>query len=104
MRYYGDSLKQYTWASVVVTKYQKHISGPMLDRIDIHIEVPRVDYDKLSGDRLGESSESIRGRVQAAKNIQQLRLPIPNQTSSATQTCVLGRYGNFANCRMRVRA
>jgi predicted ATPase with chaperone activity len=33
----------------VVTKYQKRISGPLLDRIDIHIEVPRVDYEKLSG-------------------------------------------------------
>lgn len=54
----------------MVTKYQKRISGPLLDRIDIHIEVPRVDYDKLSGDRLGESSESIRKRVQAARQIQ----------------------------------
>jgi magnesium chelatase family protein len=42
----------------------------MLDRIDIHIEVPRVDYEKLSGDRLGETSESIRRRVQAARDIQ----------------------------------
>ena len=41
----------------------------MLDRIDIHIEVLRVDYDKLSGDRLGESSESIRKRVQAARDV-----------------------------------
>ena len=54
----------------VVTTYQKRISGPLLDRIDIHIEVPRVDYDKLSGDRMGETSESIRARVQAARNIQ----------------------------------
>jgi len=45
----------------------------MLDRIDIHIEVPRVDYEKLSGDRMGETSESIRKRVQAARNIQQQR-------------------------------
>ena len=45
----------------------------MLDRIDIHIEVPRVDYEKLSGDRMGETSESIRARVQAARNIQQSR-------------------------------
>ena len=45
----------------------------MLDRIDIHIEVPRVDYEKLSGDRVGESSESIRGRVQTARNIQTKR-------------------------------
>jgi magnesium chelatase family protein len=45
----------------------------LLDRIDIHIEVPRVDYEKLSGDRLGETSETIRPRVQAARNIQSKR-------------------------------
>ncbi|HSM72883.1 MAG TPA: hypothetical protein VK851_15195 [Anaerolineales bacterium] len=45
----------------------------MLDSIDIHIEVPRVDYEKLSGDRLGETSESIRARVQAARDIQNKR-------------------------------
>jgi magnesium chelatase family protein len=42
----------------------------MLNRIDIHIEVPRVDYDKLSSDRLGEPSASIRERVQAARQRQ----------------------------------
>ena len=65
--------KPCTCAPAVVTKYQKRISGPILDRIDIHIEVPRVDYEKLSGDRLGESSESIRRRVQAARDIQNQR-------------------------------
>ena len=45
----------------------------MLDRIDIHIELPRVDYEKLSGDRLGETSESIRKRVQTARDIQTQR-------------------------------
>lgn len=57
----------------MVTKYQKRISGPLLDRIDIHIEVPRVDYEKLSGDRFGETSETIRKRVQAARDIQRQR-------------------------------
>ena len=71
--YYGDSQKACTCAQAVVTKYQKRISGPMLDRIDIHIEVPRVDYEKLSGDRLGETSETIRKRVQAARDIQNQR-------------------------------
>jgi len=71
--YYGDSLKPCSCAPAAVTKYQKRISGPMLDRIDIHIEVPRVDYEKLSGDRLGESSETIRKRVQAAREIQSRR-------------------------------
>lgn len=44
----------------------------MLDRIDIHIEVPRVNYEKLSGDRLGESSEAIRKRVQSVRDIQRV--------------------------------
>ena len=50
-----------------VTKYQKRISGPLLDRIDIHIEVPRVDYDKLTDKRLGEPSQVVRDRVEAAR-------------------------------------
>jgi len=56
-------------------RYQisERISGPLLDRIDIHIEVPRVDYEKLSRDRTGEPCESIRLRVQAARDIQQAR-------------------------------
>jgi hypothetical protein len=48
-------------------------STPLLDRIDIHIEVPRVDYEKLSGNKLSESSESIRQRVQAARERQRTR-------------------------------
>jgi magnesium chelatase family protein len=69
--YYGDSVKPCTCAHAMVTKYQKRISGPLLDRIDIHtsspcflgIEVPRVDYEKLSGNKVSESSETIRARV-----------------------------------------
>jgi magnesium chelatase family protein len=71
--FYGDSQEPCTCAQALVTKYQKRISGPLLDRIDIHIEVPRVDYEKLSGDRVGEPSESIRARVQAARDIQTKR-------------------------------
>ena len=69
----NDPQKACGCAPAVVTKYQKRISGPLLDRIDIHIEVPRVDYEKLSGDRMGETSASIRARVQAARNIQLAR-------------------------------
>ncbi len=63
---------------MVVTKYQKRISGPLLDRIDIHIEVPRVDYEKLSGNKVSETSDAIRQRVQAARNIQQTRFTNPD--------------------------
>ena len=68
----------------MVTKYQKRISGPLLDRIDIHIEVPRVDYEKLSGDRVGEPSDCIRARVQAARDIQLRRI---SQNGSSDIIC-----------------
>src|SRR5690349_10698818 len=80
--YYGDAMKPCSCAHALVTKYQKWISGPLLDRIDIRIEVPRVDYEKLSGDRVGESSECIRARVQAARNIQQARFMNPKSLFS----------------------
>jgi magnesium chelatase family protein len=71
--YFGDSLKACTCSAGTVTKYQKKISGPLLDRIDIHIEVPRVEYEKLSDARLGEPSERIRQRVEAARERQRRR-------------------------------
>jgi magnesium chelatase family protein len=81
--YYGDSQKPCTCAHSTVTKYQKRISGPMLVRIDIHIEVPRVDYDKLSSDRMGEPSAAIRARVQAARQRQTERFAGTNITCNA---------------------
>jgi magnesium chelatase family protein len=71
--YYGDPVKPCTCAYAAVTKYQKRVSGPLLDRFDIHIEVPRVDYDKLTSDRMGEASETIRLRVETARQIQRQR-------------------------------
>jgi magnesium chelatase family protein len=59
-------------------KISKRISGPLLDRIDIHFEVSQLDYEKLSGNKISETSESIRARVQAARNIQQARFANPN--------------------------
>lgn len=62
----------------------------MLDRIDIHVEVPRVDYEKLSGDRVGETSGSIRKRVQAARIFNNNALPVRSPTSSYTLQAMLG--------------
>ncbi|HEX2995573.1 MAG TPA: ATP-binding protein, partial [Anaerolineales bacterium] len=95
--YYGDSQKACTCAQALVTKYQKRISGPLLDRIDIHIEVPRVDYEKLSTDRVGESSEAIRARVQAARDIQQARFTNPRITQSPNHSIDI-----ICNADMRV--
>ncbi len=71
--YYDDPVKPCTCSNSTVTKYQKRISGPLLDRIDIHVQVPRVDYEKLSGDRLGEPSAVIRQRVESSRKLQQQR-------------------------------
>jgi len=71
--YAGDPERACTCSHQTVTRYQKRISGPMLDRIDIHIEVPRVDFEKLSDKRRGESSEEIRERVEAAREKQRQR-------------------------------
>ncbi len=98
--WYGDSLKPCTCAPMLVTKYQKRISGPLLDRIDIHIEVPRVDYEKLSGNKMSETSDAIRQRVQAARNIQQTRFTNPHDASR------LSKKGSstdiIANADMRI--
>lgn len=52
--FYGDPVRQCRCQSSAIQRYQKRISGPLLDRIDIHIEVPRVKYEKLAEKRGGE--------------------------------------------------
>jgi magnesium chelatase family protein len=71
--YFGDPERTCTCSSSMVSKYQKRLSGPLLDRIDIHVEVPRVPFQKLSDERRGESSATIRARVEAARNRQTAR-------------------------------
>jgi magnesium chelatase family protein len=68
--YYGDPTHDCSCSNAMVTRYQKRISGPMMDRVDIHVEVPRVEYDKLTSERRGELSELIRSRVEASRGIQ----------------------------------
>jgi magnesium chelatase family protein len=90
-------------ASLANTK--KRISGPILDRIDIHIEVPSVEYEKLSSDRMGDGSASIRARVQAARDNQTRRFS-GNCSADivAMPICVWGRFGSSASFLMKVKA
>ncbi|MCL5962587.1 MAG: ATP-binding protein [Chloroflexi bacterium] len=81
--YYGDSVKECTCSEVMVSRYQKRISGPLLDRIDIHVEVPRVQYEKLSDNRVGETSAQIRARVEAARERQRRRFVRTKLTCNA---------------------
>jgi magnesium chelatase family protein len=72
--HYGDPTRDCTCSMSAITRYQKRISGPLLDRIDIHVEVPRVEYDKLTDERAGEPSAAIQARVEAARERQRERL------------------------------
>lgn len=68
--YLSDPRHQCSCAPGHIQRYRRRVSGPLLDRIDIHIEVPAVPYKDLSTDYCGEKSEVIRGRVVAARDIQ----------------------------------
>ncbi|WP_026811632.1 YifB family Mg chelatase-like AAA ATPase [Arenibacter latericius] len=71
--YFNDPDAPVTSSPAEMQRYLSKISGPLLDRIDIHIEVTPVPFEKLSEDRKGESSVAIRKRVTAAREIQTLR-------------------------------
>lgn len=82
-----------------IAKYKRRISGPFLDRIDIYLEVPAVEVEKLSGDYKIESSAEIRNRVTAARKIQQQRFKNRILTNSEMNNndikayCVLTQEG-----------
>jgi len=68
--FYGDPIKNCTCSLSQIIKYRSKISGPLLDRIDIHIEVPRINYRELEESAKVESSLLIRERVEKARKIQ----------------------------------
>jgi magnesium chelatase family protein len=71
--YYGDPVRPCTCTPSMITRYQSRLSGPLLDRIDIHVEVARVDYDKLLNLAPGEPSSVVRERVIRARERQYQR-------------------------------
>lgn len=71
--YLGDMTKQCVCSQGQIFKYQKKISGPLLDRIDLHVEVPRLPYEKMTSTSEAETSLEIKQRVQAARAVQKQR-------------------------------
>ncbi|GIK73853.1 MAG: Fis family transcriptional regulator [Chloroflexota bacterium] len=71
--YYGDDRQQCTCSLSAVQRYQQRISGPLLDRIDIHLDMARVPFQKLASLEAGEDSATIRARVEAARKVQEQR-------------------------------
>ncbi|MDE2970257.1 MAG: YifB family Mg chelatase-like AAA ATPase, partial [Chloroflexota bacterium] len=71
--YYGDLFRACTCNPSAVARYRNRISGPLLDRIDVILPVPRVDYEKLTADAAAEDSAQVRRRVEAARERQRRR-------------------------------
>ena len=99
--YLSHPTRECVCSAVQVTRYQKRISGPLLDRIDIHLEVPQIDYEKLTDERSGEPSAAIRGRVDVARERQLARFTgtrmLANSDMSARevqQYCKLNSAGD----------
>jgi len=86
--FYGDPVKACSCSTTEIIKYQKRISGPILDRIDLHISVSRVDQAKLASEKLGERSEVIKQRVENARTIQAERLKNTNIMCNADMRVV----------------
>ncbi len=99
--FYGHPTKPCTCSSNMVHKYLNRISGPMLDRLDLHVEVPPVDFQSLNANTPTESSAQIRERVNRARQIQVERYKGTGVTCNARLTpallkkyCVLSEDAN----------
>lgn len=99
--YYGDPQRQCTCSAGMVAKYQKRISGPLLDRIDIFVEVPRVEYDKLTSDEVGESSTQVRERVENARSRQRERF---EDSAAVRSNADMGPAEVWEHCKLEESA
>ena len=90
--YLGDSGRHCACTSEQVRRYRARVSGPLLDRIDMHIEVPRIPYQELRGESREEASVSVRKRVIQARQQQQARAKKANAVLSSREVerfCIL---------------
>ena len=84
--YYGDPFRKCTCPPGVVSRYQRRISGPFIDRVDIFVEVPHIDYEKLTDNQRGETSGTVQARVTEARARQLRRFRGTRLTSNAEMT------------------
>ena len=104
--FHGDAARQCRCNPNQIQNYLAKVSGPLLDRIDLHVEVPAVAYKELSSERTGEPSSAVRERVQAAREIQETRFRNAdihcNAHMSSRQMRHTCKVGNAANELLRV--
>ena len=99
--YYGDPTRECTCSETQISRYISKISGPLLDRIDLHVEVPAVKYEDLENKEKGESSADIKARVDRARKVQTARYAADGIYSNSQLTpqlmskyCVLDAEAN----------
>ncbi|MFZ4115807.1 MAG: YifB family Mg chelatase-like AAA ATPase [Chthoniobacterales bacterium] len=100
--YYGDLKRECRCTPPQRERYRQRLSGPLLDRIDLHVEAPAIEYKELADTELAESSERIRERIIQARTRQQQRFLISAKTScnarmppkEVRQHCKLTKEGN----------
>lgn len=89
--YFGHPTKRCTCPNGAAARYLSKVSGPLLDRLDIHIEVPQVSFDELSDNERGETSSEIKARVNTARNIQTQRFKGTDVKCNAQMTAEMTR-------------
>ncbi len=88
-----DTSRMCSCSPIQIERYRKKISGPLLDRIDLHVEVPRLDFEKLTSVETGESSEKIRARVEEARERQNKRFrELPIETNAEMKNRELKKF------------
>lgn len=98
--YYGDSVRPCTCPEATVTRYQRRVSGPLLDRIDLFIDVPRVAFSELTGEATGERSEAVRARVVEARERQADRF----RGTSTVANAEMGPLDVRKHCQQQLEA
>jgi magnesium chelatase family protein len=93
--FYGDSTRECRCTPGIIQRYLAKVSGPLLDRIDLHIEAPAVAYKELRSQSSGASSADIRARVEAAREVQRTRGFYNSQVPAAQlrNICALDETG-----------
>ena len=96
--YYGDLIKECTCTPYMAQKYRNKVSGPLLDRIDLHLEIPRLEFQQLQSEALEEDSATIRQRVERARLIQLERFKnMSIFTNSEMKTQDVRKFCNLKN-------
>ena len=91
--HYGDPVHECRCSAAQVARHHQRIPGALLDRIDLHVEVPRVAYEKLADTRPGESSATIRARVEQARGRQRERFAgLAIQTNGAMESAAVQKF------------